>query len=162
MRTAILLALGLVTASLSAPLLAAPRLVQELPGPEAGARKATEAERKAAIASIEGQLKAFKADDYAAALKYQSSGLKGNFENAEEFRQAMKRGYPQFARYRTISYGMSNCDAKGDRLAIQVTLTGEDNITVKAVYLMLRENGEYKVDGVLGGARVKTQPKDEV
>ena len=162
MRTAFLLALGLAVVGPS-PFAAAPsvRAAQELPVPPGG-RKATDAERKAAAASIEGQLKAFKADDYAAAMKYQSSNLKDNFDTPEEFRRAIKQGYPQFARYKSIAYGQATADEKGDRLAIQVTLTGEDNITVRGIYLMLREKGEYKVDSVLSGTRPRTAPRDEV
>lgn len=165
MRTAILLALSLGTVTLAGAAFSAhatARLIQDQPAPEAGTRTPSEAERKGAIATIEAQLKAFKADDYTAALKYQSSGLKENFDDAEAFKKAIKRGYPQFARYKTVKFGKATCDPKGDRLAIQVTLTGEDNVTVEGVYLMLRENGEYRVDSVLGGTRPKFQPKDEV
>lgn len=138
------------------------RAVQDLPGAEAGARKPTEAELKGVKAAIEAQLKAFKADDYAAAMKYQSSALKDNFETAEDFRRAIKQGYPQFARYRSITYGKSTCDPKGERVAIQVTLVGEDKITVRAVYLMVKEKDGYKVDGVMGGSPPKVDPRDEV
>lgn len=165
MRTAFVLALSLGVLSPlcgSVAVASTARPVQDQPAPEAGARKPTDAERKAAIASIEAQLKAFKADDYTTAMKYQSSALKENFETADAFKRAIKQGYPQFARYKSASFGLATCDEKGDRLAIQVTLTGEDNVTIRAVYLMLREKGEYKVDGVHGGARQRVQPKDEV
>lgn len=133
-------------------------LVQEGPG----ARKPTDAELKAVKSAIEAQLKAFKADDYATALKYQSSNLKENFDSLDDFRRMMKQSYPQFARYRSISYGTATCDAQAERVAIQVTVTGEDKITVKAVYLMLKEADGYKVDGVMGGLKPKFDPRDEV
>ena len=165
MRTAFLLALSLgILAPLPAPAAPAARLAQQdLPIPPGG-RKATEAERKAVSAAIEGQLKAFKADDYAAAMKFQSETLKDNFETPDEFRRAMKQGYPQFARYKTITYGLATADTKGERVAIQVTLTGEDNVTVRGIYLMVKEKGEFKVDTVLGGTRPqpRTSPRDEV
>ena len=72
------------------------RLVADdpLPGPEAGARKATEVERKAVTGAIEAQLKAFKAGDYAGAMKYQSAALREQIDNVEDFRDMMKRSYP--------------------------------------------------------------------
>lgn len=126
-----------------------------------GTRKPTEAERKGAIAAIEGQLKAFKADDYALALKFQSSELKENFPNPEAFRRAIKQGYPQFANYKSITFGDGRADAAGDKVALSVILTGQDGVTVRAVYLMLREKGEYRVDAVLGGTRT-TEPRRDV
>jgi uncharacterized protein DUF4864 len=127
-----------------------------------GTRKPTEAERKAASTSIEAQLKAFKADDYQAAMKYQSAALRENFESVEQFRQTIKRGYPQFASYKSVTFGEAACDKAGDRLAIQITLTGQDGVIVRALYTMLREQGEYKVDGVYPTAKPKTAPRDEV
>jgi hypothetical protein len=142
----------------------ATRLVAEepLPGPEAGARKATDAERKAVAGAIEAQLKAFKADDYATAMKYQSAALREQVDNADDFRRMIKNNYPQFARYKSISYGNATCDSKADRVAIQVTLTGEDKITIKAIYLMVKEKDGYKVDGVEGGIKPRLDPRDTV
>ena len=56
-------------------------------------RAPTEAERKAASEAIEAQLKAFKADDYKKAEKYQSSGLRQNFRSTDEFRDMICRQF---------------------------------------------------------------------
>lgn len=133
-----------------------------LPGPEAGARKPTDAERKAVTGAIEAQLKAFKADDYAAAMKYQSAALREQVDSAEDFRRMIKNSYPQFAKYKSITYGNATCDPKAERVAIQVTVTGEDKITVKAIYLMVKEKDGYKVDGVEGGIKPRLDPRDTV
>jgi hypothetical protein len=114
-------------------------------------RKSTEAERKAAIRSIQGQLDAFKAGDFEKAVSYQSAGLKENFASTEAFRQMMERSYPQFVRWTKVSFGESVSDESGDRVHIPATVTGEDGRTVEAVYLMRREDGLYKVEGVGGG-----------
>lgn len=156
------LAVGLAGGGLARPLFAGGRLAQDEPPAIPGTRQPTEAERKAAVATIEGQLKAFKKDDYEAALKFQSSELKGNFANAEAFRRAIKQGYPQFANYKRISFGEARADRTGDRIAMSVILTGEDNVTVRAVYLLLREKGEYRVDAVLGGTRPEEGRRDVV
>src|SRR5205814_533673 len=67
------------------------------PGPEARRhwRPATTAERRAAIASIQAQLDAFRKDDYQQAVSYQSASLKRSFRSVTEFRRMMKRSYPQ-------------------------------------------------------------------
>jgi uncharacterized protein DUF4864 len=131
--------------------------------PDAGEpelRVPTDAERKAAIASIEAQLKAFKQDDYEKAAKYQTTGLRRNFRSAAEFRQMMREAYPQFANYKTVTFGEARCDKKGDLLLIQATVTGQDGVTVRAVYQMVREEGEYRVGGVAGGMPRKFSPKE--
>ena len=125
-------------------------------------RAPTDAERKAATASIEAQLKAFKADDYEKAAKYQSAGLRDQFRTVEEFRRAIREGYPQFANYKSVTFGEARCDEKGDALQIQATVTGQDGVTVRGVYIMVREEGEYRVTSVFGGMRVKPSPKDIV
>src|SRR5262249_277065 len=59
-------------------------------------RPATDAERQAAIASIDHQLRAFRTGDYERAIFYQSTLLRQNFTSAEGFRRMMERRYPEF------------------------------------------------------------------
>lgn len=125
-------------------------------------RKPTDAERKAAITSIEAQLKAFRDDDYVKATKYQSSGLRGNFDTPDDFRRMMRQSYPQFANYKSVSFGEALCSEKGEVLRINATITGQDGVTVRGIYIMVREEGEYRVSTVLGGVRPKPSPKDIV
>jgi len=157
------------TAAYSVGLRAAPRLAQAAPEKaepvepaEPKLRAPTDAERKAAIASIEAQLKAFRDNDYVKATKYQSSGLRGNFDTPDDFRRMMRQSYPQFANYKSVSFGEALCSEKGDVLRINATITGQDAVTVRAVYIMVREEGEYRVTTVLGGVRAKPLPKDIV
>lgn len=123
-------------------------------------RAATEAEKKAAVASIEAQLKAFREDDFNKATKYQCLELRKNFESPDDFRRAIKIGYPQFANYKTVTFGEAITDTKGERLQVRITLTGQDGVVVRAIYLMLKEEGEYRVGGVFGGARTAPKPRD--
>ncbi len=109
--------------------------------------------RKAAAAAVRAQLDAFKKDDYRAAVKYQSSALKGNFPSITQFRQMITTTYPEFAHYKTVLFKDVRMDATGRHVLAQVTLTGQDGVTLNAVYMMVRENGGYKVDGVAGGGR---------
>ncbi len=115
-------------------------------------RPAKAAERTAAISSIQAQLKAFGRDDYKTAITYQSSSLKKNFASPLQFRAMIVQVYPEFAHSRHVAFGPAQTDAAGTHLAIPTAVTGQDGITVHAVYLMVREGKVYRVDGVAGGA----------
>jgi hypothetical protein len=123
-------------------------------------RDCTEAERKAVMTAIENQLKAFRADDYKAAEKYQHSSLKENFANTDEFRAMMRRGYPQVANYKSVSFGEAHCDEKAEQVQIRVSITGKDGVVVKLLYVMFKEDGLYKVVSVFGGGATKSEPRD--
>ena len=116
------------------------------------ARPAKPAERTAAIASIQAQLKAFARDDYKTAANYQSSGLQKNFTSPLQFRAMMTRVYPEFAHSKRATFGPAQADMTGTHLAVPIAVTGVDGITIHAVYLMVREGKLYKVEGVAGGA----------
>lgn len=116
-------------------------------------RPAKPTERKAAIASIEAQLKAFQKDDFKKAENYQSAGLKQNFASTEEFRRMMKTAYPQFTNYKSVTFGPAIADTSGQHVAVPVSLTGKDGVVVRALYLMVLEGKTYHVEGVSGGAR---------
>jgi ABC-type transporter MlaC component len=144
---------------------AAPRTVltvaQEKGDPaEPKLRELTAVERKTVSGVIEAQLKAFRADDYKTAEKYQSSSLKENFDSTEEFRAMMRRGYPQVVNYKSVSFSEARCDEKAEQVQIRVSITGKDGVVVKLVYVMLKEEGQYKVISVFGGGAVKSEPRD--
>lgn len=122
-------------------------------------RPAKAAERSAAISSIQAQLKAFGRDDYKTAVTYQSSALRKNFSSPLQFRAMITRAYPEFAHSKHIVFGPAQADATGSHLAIPTAVTGQDGITVHAVYLMVREGKVYRVEGVAGGAL--TPPTDD-
>ncbi len=115
-------------------------------------RPAKAADRTAAIAAIQAQLKAFGRDDYKAAIVYQSAGLRKNFASPEQFQAMIKQVYPEFAHSKRAVFGPAQADAAGTHLVISTAVTGADGITVHAVYLMVREGKNYKVEGVAGGA----------
>lgn len=114
-------------------------------------RAATPKERSAAIRSIIAQLEAFKADDYERATTYQSRGLKGNFSSVKNFRHMITENYPQFAHYKKASFGATLATRSGEAVQAPIILTGQDGVTVHAVYLMALENGVYRVMSVSGG-----------
>ncbi len=116
-------------------------------------RPAKAAERQAAIASIQAQLKAFARDDYKTAATYQSAELKKNFVSPDAFRTMMVRVYPEFAHFKSVQFGPARCDLSGVHLAIPASVTGQDGVTVRAFYILLRENKIYRIEGVQGGSQ---------
>jgi hypothetical protein len=114
-------------------------------------RAANKAERSAPQEAIQKQLEAFRRNDYVAAMTYQSRALRGHFPTPSVFRQMIQNGYPQFARCRKIEFGEAHIDQAGSRFRVAVFVTGADNVKVRAVYEMIKEDGAWRVSGVQGG-----------
>ena len=106
--------------------------------PEPAWKTAPAAETKAAKAVIMKQLEAFKADDYEEAVKYQASGLRDSFASTEQFRQIIKENYPQFANYKSVTWGKARID--GPLLQVQIVITGQDDVEIAALYSMIKED----------------------
>ncbi len=123
-------------------------------GAAAKTRAAKPAERASAIASVQGQLKAFNRNDYKTAVTYQSAGLRRNFRSPAQFRAMIMQAYPQFAHSKRVTFGPAQCDPAGLHLTLPATVTGQDGVTVHALYLLVREGKVYHVEGVGGGIRV--------
>ena len=113
-------------------------------------KKATPAQRAGASQAIRAQLEHFKKGEWEQAVSYQSSNLKKNFSSTTGFRDMIVGSYPQFAKYKKIEFGKAQ--AAGPRVQMEIKLTGNDNIVVDAVYIMVQEKDGYKVEGVSGGA----------
>lgn len=117
-------------------------------------RPAKAVERLAAISSVQAQLQAFRKDDYKTAVSYQSAGMRHKFTSLAVFRTMMLKVYPEFAHSKSVRFGPANCDATGLHLAIPAAVTGQDGITVNALYLLVREGKVYHIEGVAGGAQM--------
>ena len=124
-------------------------------------RDATPEERRAAIASIRGQLDAFRRDDYEKAAFYQSSSLRSLFPSPGAFRRMITTRYPQFARYKTVEFGRARADKEGSYVSVRARLTGRDGVAMRAMYMMVREGEEYRVEGVIGGGLASPEPRNE-
>lgn len=107
--------------------------------------------RHAAATAINAQLAAFRADNYQAAIKYQSARLKRHFRSVKQFREMITNTYPEFAHSKSIEFKDARADGKGHHVVMRITLVGQDGVTVNAVYLLVKENGQYRVAGVGGG-----------
>ena len=103
--------------------------------------------------AIIAQLQAFKANDYVTAAKYQAAQLPPTPAAAANFRSIMRRDYPEFANFKSITFQAATEDSSGTTIRIPAVVTGADGVTVKATYLMQLERGSLLVAGVSGGLR---------
>jgi len=126
----------------------------QLPG--AKFRPTSKAERAAVIKTISAQLKAFNQENWKEAVKYQSDTLKGNFPTPEAFGAMIKQVYPVFVQPKKVEFG-SAVSASG-HVQIQVRLTGEDDSVTRAIYMMAKEKGNYRIEGVAGGEATPADP----
>jgi len=122
--------------------------------------KASAAQRKAAIQTIRAQLHAFDIGDWKGAVALQSEGMKSNFSSPDAFGDMISRAYPAFVGAHHVDFG--EAQVSGPALRIPVTLTGSDDEKVEAGYLLVKEKGGYRVEGVLGGnSRRQERPRQE-
>lgn len=120
------------------------------PGGVPSGWKAADAKEKAAAQKvISDQLAAFRKDDYQSAARWQSRGLRENFPSLEAFRSAITQNYPQFAHSKSVRYGRAVMTPDKAHLQIQTFVTGQDDVEVRALYVMVREEGAYRVESVL-------------
>ena len=118
------------------------------------------------------QLDAFRSGNFEQADTYQSKSLRAGFQNTQQFRIAMSEVYPEFTAYKSVRFGMTRADKTGRFVFVPTTLTGQDGVTVHALYVMVRSDadgaavkptaagaetaaqlaaGKYQVMTVLGG-----------
>ena len=129
--------------AVAAPKAAAPRSL-------AKPKPASKIERTRAQKTIQAQLKAFDAGNWAQAVKFQSDGLKGNFSSPEAFGAMIVQTYPAFVHPKNVEFGQAvNIDG---HIQFLVTLTGQDGSTTRAIYSLVEEKGNYRIEGVAGGA----------
>ncbi len=97
-------------------------------------------------AVIEAQLRAFRADDGAAAFALASPDIQRLFGDPDRFMAMVRSGYQ--AVYRPRSHEFRDLAPEGDRLVQRVLLVGPDGVPVVAAYLMERQpDGSWRIDG---------------
>jgi uncharacterized protein DUF4864 len=104
---------------------------------------------RAPVKAIRGQLSAVNRSDYRAAYRFAAPEIQAQFP-LPAFQAMVERGYPQIAHSRSAAFGSP--DVRGDTVAVPVTITGRDGVTVHVVYLMRHEQNGWRVAGVEGGA----------
>lgn len=106
----------------------------------------TEAMKKELAKVIEGQLAAFRADDYPRAYAFAAAGIKEMF-NPAEFERMVRGAYPVIAHSVSAEYGLTF--DSGEEAVVNVRVVGAtDGQTVEYLYTLSKENGEWKITGV--------------
>jgi hypothetical protein len=105
--------------------------------------------------SVQGQLEAFKAGNWEKAFTFAAGSFHESMQVAD-FRRMVEGGYPQIARPRDIQVGTGRWAGGG--VEVDTTVTGKDDVTVRCVYQLGQEKGEWKVTGVMGGASPAPSP----
>ena len=93
------------------------------------------------------QLAAFRRDDWAAAYAYASSAIRSRFDQ-EAFRQMVTGGYAPIARSATATVSHVEVVDPGRGL-VEVRVEGTDGEIVDALYELVDEQGQWRVNGVL-------------
>lgn len=95
---------------------------------------------------IEGQLAAFRDNDFPRAYTFAASGIKEMFGPAE-FERMVKVGYPVIARSASAEYGLT-LDS-GEEAVVNVRIVGAaDGQAVDYLYTLGKEDGTWKITGV--------------
>ena len=111
--------------------------------------------RQAVLASVLGQLDAFRRGDADRAMFYQSRGLRRNFASPQAFLDTIRRSYPAFGHCRSVSFGPVGADKTAQYAEVVVRVRGPDGRAAQGDYLMVLEDGRYRVRAVSGGGPVR-------
>jgi hypothetical protein len=96
--------------------------------------------------AISGQITAFEADDYAAAMAYASPAITALFGTPERFGQMVRTGYPMVCRPRLVEYlGLT---VQGDRQIQQVLITDQAGALHVLAYYMTSTPAGWRISAV--------------
>jgi len=93
------------------------------------------------------QLEAFRRDDFETAFTFASSTIHDMFDTAR-FEAMVRGGYPEIARSVSASIDGSKRGDAGE-LYLFVRVRGVNGRAVEAVYELVRENGRWRINGVV-------------
>lgn len=101
-------------------------------------------------AVVRGQLEAFQKNDPVKAFTYASSGVKATFENNPVvFGKMVQTQYPMVYRPKSFKFEQAlELQEGGGGLVQSVLIESQQGETVRAVYLLIKEAGAWKVGGV--------------
>jgi Domain of unknown function (DUF4864) len=101
----------------------------------------------AATVTVMRQLEAFRRDDFDAAYAFASANIKQIFDRPT-FETMVRRGYPEIAR--SISAIVTGGDAGPDgHIYVRLTIHGANGRSVDAVYDLVQEGSDWRIDGVV-------------
>ena len=111
------------------------------------AARAGDADVQAAQSAIEGQLRAFQADDGALAYSFAAPNIKQYFPTVDAFMGMVTNGYMPVRRPQNFAFGKVEEMGAG-KIVQQVLLVGPDGKDYEAVYtLELQPDGLYRITG---------------
>lgn len=112
------------------------------------ASHAGEAEMHAARETIDRQIRAFLADDFATAYEFAAPNIRRIYPSVRSFMEMVSRGYAPVHRPRSYSFG--NAEALSATTVMQqVLLVGPDGLNYEAVYtLETQPDGTCRITGV--------------
>jgi Domain of unknown function (DUF4864) len=108
---------------------------------------AGDAEVKAAQTVIDGQLKAFIANDGARAYSFAAPNVKQIFPTADLFMSMVTNGYPPVRKPQTYSFGKVQ-ETGPTSIVQQVLIVGPDGKDYEAVYTLQQQpDGTFQITG---------------
>ena len=103
-----------------------------------------DADRAAVRSTIESQLRAFLAEDSAAAYSFAAPNIKAIFPTEEIFMEMVRKGYPQV--YRPRAYEFSETTEEAGRIVQDVEIVDADGAFWTARYTLGRQpDGSWKI-----------------
>ena len=109
--------------------------------------QAPDADAEAAGRIVMQQLEAFRRDDYDAAFGFASAEIHANFDRGR-FETMVREGYPEVARSVFAVIDGSHRGPEG-RLYVLMRVRGANGQGVEAVYEMVLEHGQWRINGVV-------------
>ncbi len=110
-----------------------------------GLRYSRPADRKEIVAVVEGQLAAFRANDFDKAYAFAAQGLRQQFTVAQ-FTVIITRGYPVILHNERAECGLPQDDGTNAMLSVQVFAAGNHSAAYR--YLLVKESGGWRISGV--------------
>ncbi len=102
----------------------------------------------AAQKTVRAQMTALNAGDGVKALSFQSAAMRHQFSDPAQFIAMIAAQYPEFRQSQRVDYGPVWADGDGDRVRERVMIEGRNGRHVRALYLLVKEDGRLKVSGV--------------
>jgi hypothetical protein len=112
------------------------------------AARAGDAEIRAAQSAIEGQLRAFLADDEQAAYGFAAPSIRRIFPTTEQFMAMVKGAYQPVWKPRNFAFGKVQ-ELSATSIVQQLLVVGPDGKDYEAIYtLELQPDGMFRITGV--------------
>ena len=105
----------------------------------------SDALKKELSAVIEGQLAAFRANDYPKAYTFAAAEIKGMFP-VEDFEKMVRTNYAVIARSTSTDYGVAF--DTGEEAVVNVRIQNAEKKSVEYQYLLKKEDSGWKISGV--------------